>query len=268
MGKRADVGDRRERKSGLFEKVSAPSKWKKVTDKEALKKWAENKNSEGSDSKSLQNWAQKKAEKAQAPKSEKSEITKPETKSEPKSPIAIPTRGDPFQEMSPEEQKTALAMSQFSNDVHYGALRDPSKPEVTSSFELKLGGKYVGTHNPPPADEVRDRLSQLANQPYKGILYRGMSVQPDALAGLKKGNTFEFGKFASFTGDKGVATEFARSREGRDVKVLIRVTAKRGTDIAHYSRYPEEREVISGGSAKITGIRKSGDVVMIDMEQT
>ena len=157
-----------------------------------------------------------------------------------------------------EATKMVSAVEAYS-DTAYGAMR----------------GQQIGKI--PPTPDVQAKIANVENfiaksPKFKGTTYRGVnladSVVTDLISSEKKGMAIEMNGMSSWTSKQRIAENFSSKGNGNS-RVVFRCSQGQpmGTDIAHLSRFTNEREVLVSGLAKykITGHTKQGDVYYFDV---
>jgi hypothetical protein len=94
-----------------------------------------------------------------------------------------------------------------------------------------------------------------------------MYLAPDvANAILREGEVVDLRGVSSFSTSKKEAVEFSESANGRDVRMVFEVVAKKGVTLGAVSAFPEEEETLLGGKLKLGKPVKKGGVFYVKAE--
>lgn len=145
-------------------------------------------------------------------------------------------------------------------------------PRIQKDFMARSQGKPL---NKQADAKITALMAGMRDSPMSPELYRGVRMPKgfDPKTALKNGTTFVLPP-SSFSSSSRTGRAFAKAQGGRQkdgVPVVYRVKAARGLPVEVFgsSRYKSEREWISAGQYKVTGVSKGRDgVYTVDVDHT
>ena len=158
------------------------------------------------------------------------------------------------------KQATMNAHIKTLNDYadQFKAFREATFKTKTAKENYQFASgflRYVAQRSPPV-------FIQGGVDVYRGIALDAKNAETlrNALGKVDQGKGISFaGKdIASWTTDLETAKSFASGKKGQ-TEIVLKAKAVRGMYVAKLSRFPDEEELICGGSIKILGINRSED---------